>query len=129
MPKTAMDHLVLMVADLDRSVAWYDAFMPLVGFEKTREHVYQHTDGWAADLRPAGEEAQPYGRYNVGLNHIGLSVADNETVLAIRRAFAKKGFDVPDPQTFDDWATVVFFRDPDGMRWEVGPAAPEPTQQ
>ena len=61
MPKTAMDHLVLMVANLDRSVAWYDAFMPLVGFEKTREHVYQHTDGWAVDLRPAGEEAQPYG--------------------------------------------------------------------
>ena len=124
MPKTSMDHLVLAVADLETSVQWYDAFLPLLGFEKTREHVYLHADGWAVDVREAGEEAQPYGRYNVGLNHMGLSVADNETVLAIREAFAEKGFEVPEPQTFDGWATVVFFCDPDGMRWEIGPVEP-----
>ncbi len=129
MQKTAMDHLVLMVADLETSVAWYDAFMPLVGFEKTREHVYLHADGWAVELRIANENTPPYGRYNAGLNHVGLSAADGEAVLSIRKAFAEKGFDVPDPQVFDGWATVVFFRDPDGMRWEVGHAAPDRQQQ
>lgn len=122
MHKTSMDHLVLAVSDLPASVAWYDAFLPLLGFEKTRAHVYLHTDGWAVDLRPSPEGAEPYGRRNVGLNHMGLSVANNETVLAIRTAFAEKGFDVPKPQVFDGKATVVFFRDPDGMRWEIGPA-------
>lgn len=120
MQRTSIDHIVLLAGDLEKSVAWYDAFMPLVGFEKPRAHVYLHADGWAVELRPAEEGTPPYGRYNAGLNHIGLTAADGKAVLAVRDAFAAKGFDTPEPQIFNDYFTVIFFRDPDGMRWEIG---------
>lgn len=118
--RAALDHIVLLSGDINASVDWYDAFTSIVGFEKTRPHVYLHTDGWAIDLRAAQEDAAPYGRYNAGLNHIGLRVPDAKTVMAIRDAVAEKGFDVPEPQIFDGEETVVFFADPDGVRWEVG---------
>ena len=117
-----LDHIVLLASDMEAGVRWYDAFTPLLGFEKTREHIYLHANGWAIDLRPADEDGAPYGRYNAGLNHIGLRVGDADIVLAVREAFAAKGFEVPDPQVFDGVETVVFFADPDGVRWEVGHA-------
>ncbi|MHA7873263.1 MAG: VOC family protein [Hyphococcus sp.] len=122
--RAAMDHIVLSASDIDTSVAWYDAFTALLGFHKTRAHVYQHSDGWSIDLRPADADSAAYGRHNPGLNHIGLRAADAATVLALREAFLKKGFDAPEPQVFEDAGagaeTVVFFADPDGVRWEVG---------
>ena len=120
MTRAPLDHIVLMASDIDASVDWYDAFTPLLGFEKTRDHVYQHPDGWAIDLRAAKADAAPYGRHNAGLNHIGLRVESEKAVLAVRAGLAEKGYDVPAPQIFDGEETVVFFADPDGMRWEVG---------
>lgn len=120
MTRAPLDHIVLLAGDLAASVQWYDGFLPLFGFEKTRDHVYRHPDGWSVDLRPAGEDGAPYGRYNAGLNHIALRVADAASVLELRKAFMAKGFDAPDPQVFDNVETVVFFADPDGVRWEVG---------
>ena len=117
--QASLDHLVLLVSDMETSAAWYDAFTELVGFRKTRNHVYLHADGWAIDLRDASSGAQPYGRFNVGLNHFGLRVEDEKSVLALREAFAEKGFKVPKPQNFTDEVTAVFFNDPDGVRWEV----------
>ena len=114
------DHIVLLASDLEKSVRWYNAFTPLLGFQKTRDHVYLHSDGWAIDLRAAKKDAAPYGRYNAGLNHIGLRVENVDHVMAIRSDFAASGFSVPDPQIFDEEETVVFFKDPDGVRWEVG---------
>lgn len=118
--RAPLDHIVLLAGDLGASVKWYDAFLPLFGFEKTRDHVYLHPDGWSVDLRPAHADGPPYGRFNPGLNHIGLRVADAAGVLALREDFVAKGFDAPDPQVFDQVETVVFFADPDGVRWEVG---------
>lgn len=120
MSRALLDHIVLLAGDLAASAKWYDAFTVLLGFEKTRDHVYLHPDGWAVDLRPAKPGTAPYGRMNAGLNHIGLRLADAQAVLAIRAAFAAKGFDAPEPQVFDGVETVVFFPDPDGVRWEVG---------
>ena len=116
----ALDHIVLLASDLAQSVAWYDNFTQLLGFRKTGEHIYLHPDGWAIDLRAADKEGAPYGRFNAGLNHIGLRVETVDDVMAFRDAFAAKGFSVPEPQVFDDVETVVFFVDPDGMRWEIG---------
>ncbi len=117
--RTVMDHIVLLVSDLSQSALWYDAFLDVLGYRKIRAHVYLHPDGWAVDLREASESAVAYGRYNVGLNHMGLRVEDADAVLAVRAAFAEKGFEVPEPQVFNGEVTAVFFADPDGMRWEI----------
>jgi catechol 2,3-dioxygenase-like lactoylglutathione lyase family enzyme len=114
-----LDHMVLLVADIAASAVWYDAFTSLLGFGKISEHVYLHPGGWSIDLRQASDSAAPYGRYNVGLNHMGLRVEDAATALAVREAFAAKGFEVPEPQKFKGKISAVFFVDPDGMRWEL----------
>ncbi len=118
--RALFDHIVLLASDHAESVRWYDAFTPLLGFQKTRDHVYLHPDGWAIDLRAAKKDGAPYERFNVGLNHIGLRVKTPADVMAIRDAFAAGGFSVPEPQIFDEEETVVFFKDPDGVRWEIG---------
>ncbi len=118
--RTLFDHIVLLASDLVESARWYDAFTPLLGLRKTRDHVYLHPDGWAVDLRAAQKDSAPYGRYNAGLNHIGLRVGTCDEVMAVRDAFAASGFEVPEPQIFDEEETVVFFKDPDGVRWEIG---------
>lgn len=115
-----LDHIVLLASDLGQSARWYDAFTPLLGFEKTSRHIYLHPDGWAIDLRAADKNGDAYGRFNPGLNHIGLRVENADQVLAFRDAFAAKGFAVPEPQIFDEVETVMFFADPDGVRWEIG---------
>ena len=38
-----IDHVTLLVSSLDRSMPYYDHLLPLVGFCKTRDHVW--TDG------------------------------------------------------------------------------------
>ncbi len=117
--RAVIDHMVLLVGDIAASAAWYDAFLGVLGFRKTRAHVYLGPDDWVVDLREASDSAAAYGRYNAGLNHIGLRVEDADTVLAVRDAFAAKGFEVPEPQIFNGKTTAVFFADPDGMRWEI----------
>jgi len=117
--RALIDHIVLLAGDITASAAWYDAFLGVLGFRKTRAHVYLGPDDWVVDLRAASGSAEAYGRYNVGLNHIGLRVEDADAVLAVRKAFAAKGFEVPEPQIFKGEITAVFFVDPDGMRWEI----------
>jgi catechol 2,3-dioxygenase-like lactoylglutathione lyase family enzyme len=118
--RALIDHIVLLAGDITASAAWYDAFLGVLGFRKTRAHVYLSPDDWVVDLRAASDSAEPYGRYNVGLNHIGLRVEDANAVLAVRDAFAAKGFAVAEPEVFKGKVTAVFFTDPDGMCWEIG---------
>ncbi len=118
--RALMDHIVLLAGDIAASAAWYDAFLGILGFRKTRAHVYLSPDDWVVDLRAASDSAEPYGRYNAGLNHIGLRVEDADAVLAVRDAFAAKGFEVPEPEVFEGKVIAVFFTDPDGMCWEIG---------
>lgn len=113
-----LDHMVIMVRSLEASLPWYDAMLGLLGFTKTRDHVWANEDGVAIDLKQAKIDTQDYGRYAPGLNHLGFTAPDAAALDAVRDGMAAAGFDVPEMQHFDhDLAT--FFRDPDGMRVEV----------
>lgn len=110
--------MVIMVRSLEISLPWYDAMLGLLGFEKTRDHVWANADGVAIDLRQAEAETEDYARYAPGLNHLGFVASDRAAMDAVRDGMEAAGFDVPDMQHFgQDMAT--FFRDPDGMRVEV----------
>ncbi|MBC2778013.1 VOC family protein [Parasphingopyxis marina] len=114
-----LDHLVILVSSYDESLPWYGALLPLLGFEKTRDHVWVNGQGIGFDVRLAEEDARPYERFGAGLNHIGLEVETVEALEAVRAAMAEAGFPVPEIQPFGE-DRACFFKDPDGLRVEVG---------
>ena len=113
-----LDHLVILVSDLDASLPWYAAVLGALGFEKTRDHVWLNADGQAIDLKQAEDLSRPYGRFAPGLNHTGFRARDLAALEAVRSEVAAAGFEVPEVQDFGD-DRAVFLLDPDGMRIEV----------
>ena len=113
------DHLVIMVRSLDVSLPWYETMLSLLGFTKTRDHVWSGKDGVAIDLREAKPGTSDYERFAPGLNHLGFTASDETAHDALRAAIAEGGFEVPDKQVFGEEGTATFFRDPDGMRIEI----------
>lgn len=114
-----LDHLVIMVRSLEVSLPWYTKLLGLLGFRKTREHVWLNADGVAIDLKQAEPGTCDYERYAPGLNHAGFTAPDEQAHEAVRAAMGEAGFDVPEKQVFGKQATATFFRDPDGMRIEI----------
>lgn len=110
--------MVILVRSLEQSLPWYDAMLGLIGFKKTRDHVWLSDDGLALDLKQAKSDTADYARYAPVLNHLGFTAPDDAALDAVRDGMAKAGFEVPDKQYFDG-ETATFFRDPEGMRVEV----------
>lgn len=113
-----LDHIVLAVSDLGRSVPYYDVLFELLGLTKTREHVYASEQGWAFDLRTAAEPTYAYRRSGVGVNHIAMAAVNRAQVDQVARSMAAAGFDVPETQVIGD-AYALFMKDADGMRIEI----------
>ena len=113
-----LDHMVVLVRSLEASLPWYATMLELIGFSKTRDHVWLSDDGLAIDLKKAKKGTSDYARYAPGLNHLGFTAPDLATLDAVRAGMADAGFEVPEKQFFSD-ETATFFRDPDGMRVEI----------
>jgi catechol 2,3-dioxygenase-like lactoylglutathione lyase family enzyme len=126
---TAMDHIVLNVADIDRSLEFYTEVLGLdgervdefrsgkVGFPSVRIN-----EGTIIDLFPA-RERQPTGeKINGNLNHFCLVVDAGEFAAAVEhlkhsRIAIREG-------PVSRWgargrATSVYFLDPDGNEVEI----------
>jgi catechol 2,3-dioxygenase-like lactoylglutathione lyase family enzyme len=111
-----LDHIVILVRSLDGSLPWYSALLGLLGFEKTRDHVWWNGE-FAFDLKEAQPETRGYERFGPGLNHLGFTAAGEVELDRVRDGMIAAGFEVPDKQKFGaDIAT--FFRDPDRRRVE-----------
>jgi len=112
-----LDHVVILVRSLERSLPWYSAMLGALGFDKTRDHVWSNGTV-ALDLKEARPGTPDYERYAPGLNHLGFTAPDRAAFDEVRSAIADAGFEVPDAQDLHgDLAT--FFKDPDCMRLEV----------
>jgi catechol 2,3-dioxygenase-like lactoylglutathione lyase family enzyme len=113
-----LDHIVILVRSLDASLQWYATLLALIGFQKTRDHVWINEDGVAIDIKQAAPEGRAYERYAPGLNHVGFTAASPGDLMRVRAGMAAKGFTVPEEQSFGA-DRALFFADPDGMRVEV----------
>ncbi len=113
-----LDHLVILVTDLNRSLAFYDTLMPLLGLDKLREHVYANRDGLQLDLKQAPDTEHSYHRFAPGLNHLGFSTSSKHVLEQVAATMRDSGLQVPAIQQFDS-GYAIFFKDPDGMRIEV----------
>jgi len=113
-----LDHIVILLADLESGLGFYEALLPLLGFEKTRDHVFGNADGLFLDFKQAGQPEHAYQRHAPGLNHLGFTAPDSATIRAVQSAMAQAGFEVPDIQHFPD-SDALFLKDAEGMRIEV----------
>ena len=114
-----LDHIVILLSDPDRCIGFYESLLPLLGFSKTRDHVFANAEGIHLDFRAADEPERGYHRYAPGLNHMGFTAAGRNAIERIGEAMAAAGFDVPAIQEFED-GSALFLKDHDGMRIEVG---------
>lgn len=112
------DHVTILVGSIDHSMPYYDALLPLLGFEKSKPHIWTDGDGFFLQFLEAHADTAPYERYGAGMNHIGFGAPSSEAVEDVRRKMAEAGFDVPEIQRMKG-ATALFMKDPDGIRFEI----------
>lgn len=122
-------HVDLAVSDVERSLAFYLGVLGPLGasefrryptYRGTEEVVYLRIGNQALGLRQADGGEHRY--YDVGLEHLAVSVESREEVDATYERCRKLGVKVHFPPEEDRdepgyWALFVF--DPDGFRIEV----------
>ena len=113
-----LDHIVILLSDLKSGLPFYEALLPLIGFTRSRDHVFGNQDEVYLDLKQAGKPQHHYERHAPGLNHLGFTAPDREAIEGVRQAMAAAGFEVPEIQEFGD-GSALFLKDIDGMRIEV----------
>lgn len=113
-----VDHATIMVRSPIESAVYYDALLPLLGFSKLRDQSWKNDNDFHLQFFAAKADTHRYERYGPGLNHLGFSAPDPESVHAIRAAMASAGFPAPEIQNIGG-ATALFMTDPDGLRFEI----------
>ena len=116
LPKT---HISLNVHDVERSVAFYEAFFGVSAHK--RRPGYANFDLAAPPLKLALQEFSPAQGGGM-LSHLGIQVGTSEEVQAARERLIASGL-----ATFDEGDTTccyarqdkVWATDPDGNGWEV----------
>ncbi|TQV72338.1 glyoxalase [Aliikangiella marina] len=113
-----LDHLVILLTDLKANIDFYDALLPLIGFEKTRDNVFVNREGIYLDFRQADEPNHEYRRYAPGLNHLGFTCENKAALIQVKEKLTEAGFHSPEIQVFPD-GEAIFFKDKEGMRVEL----------
>jgi catechol 2,3-dioxygenase-like lactoylglutathione lyase family enzyme len=124
---SGIDHLYLAVRDLERSVAFWDPVMRLLGFRKGTKpiggepHVHYFNPVTQITLRPA-RGTTPHDPYAAGLHHLCLRVETRADVEAAATGLRALGVDATTPAFYPEYAPdyyAAFFSDPDGLRIEI----------
>ncbi|MFG1947075.1 VOC family protein [Nonomuraea sp. NPDC048826] len=124
-----LGHIGVNVRDLARARAYYDAFMPLVGFESffaaDDEFSYRPAGGKPGTylfFYPALEDGG-YSRHRPGLQHLAFMVRTREDVDRLHDWAVRQGANViSTPQEFPQYGPAhyaSFWEDADGVMLEV----------
>jgi len=125
---SAVDHIYVAVTDLERSVAFYDPVMKLLGFRKGTKpiagepHVHYFNPVTQYTLRPAHRAGAVHDPYRPGLHHLCFRLDGRDQVDAAARGLQRLGIEVSEPGLYPEYASdyyATFFFDPDGIRLEL----------
>jgi glyoxylase I family protein len=125
-----VDHLDLVVSDLERSLSFYRGLLEPLGYGRATEIVgeqgepvvYLHGRGLVAVSLRAATTPGPHDRYRIGLHHLAFRAPSREAVDERLRWVRGQGVEVEnDPKEYDyePGYYAGFFRDPDGIKLEV----------
>jgi glyoxylase I family protein len=134
-----VDHLDLVVTDLERSLAFYRELLEPLGYEWTSEiagergervvYIGGGSGGGAAGHvsvslreRQSDAHATPYDRYAVGIHHLAFVAASRDQVEERAAWLRDQGARIesdPREYAYTPGYYAVFFYDPDGIKLEV----------
>jgi glyoxylase I family protein len=115
-----IDHLSLTVTDLDVSERFYTevlGFAVLVDFGYVRSLWHRPTGFFLSLIRHDEGRAGPFSELNPGVDHIGLTAADRDELVAWEDRFRAAGVDFT-PVRDMPFGFHLNFRDPDGIALE-----------
>jgi catechol 2,3-dioxygenase-like lactoylglutathione lyase family enzyme len=130
----AIDHLDLVVTDLERGLAFYRGLLEPLGYTRQSEIVGERGErvvylgreprGGSLSLRAAqsGAHETPYDRYAVGIHHICFAAQSRELVDQIAGSVPSLGGTIESEPAEYDYTPgyyAVFLHDPDGLKLEV----------
>lgn len=137
----AIDHLDLVVSDLDASLAFYRGLLGPMGYvregviagERGEPVTYLNhlADGGSVSLRQcqSGGHEVPYDRYAVGIHHIAFAAPSRQVVDERSRWLTEYGATIesgPEEYDYVPGYYAVFFHDPDGIKLEIVHQASDP---
>jgi len=130
----AIDHLDLVVSDLERSLRFYTELLRPLGYvrqseiegERGERVVYVGRPGGFGSVslreRQSHERQAPYDRYDLGIHHIAFSATWRETVDERAQWLRDNGVTIESGPKEHEYAPgyyAVFFYDPDGLKLEI----------
>lgn len=134
----AIDHLDLVVSDLDRALNFYGGLLGPLGYVHTGEiggergervvYLSRHGGGGSVSLRVAqsAERSATYDRYSIGLHHLCFSASSRTRVDAAATWMESEGIDLggeietaPREYGYTPGYYALFVHDPDGIKLEV----------
>ena len=131
-----IDHIQITVRDMAAAIEFYDKFLPLLGFngkssatiEEHDFHVveYKHPRMCFAITSPrtAFREDHVHRRKPGSLHHLAFRARSREEVDRVHEALKALGAEiVTPPRLYPEYTPsgyyAVFFKDPDGIKYEV----------
>jgi glyoxylase I family protein len=128
-----VDHLDLVVTDLERSLEFYNGLLQPLGFTRNSEIEGERgervvyiggTGGASVSLRQAQSDAHPtpYDRYAVGVHHVAFFADSREAVDERAAWLRERGAEIESEPAEYDYTPgyyAVFFYDPDGIKLEI----------
>jgi glyoxylase I family protein len=127
----AIDHLDLVVSDLERSLAFYSELLRPLGYVRRSEIVGERGERVVYVGRPGAsgsvsvrERQSPgeHDRYAIGLHHLAFSAPFREVVDACAAWLREQGHTIesgPEEYGYAPGYYAVFFYDPDGIKLEI----------
>lgn len=112
----ALDHLTILWSNPERSRAWYEIILPLLGFRRKKPEIWHNGAGLFLQFRPAEQGTSPYERHGAGLNHLGFRASSRDAVAAVHRAVTDAGYEARLQELGP--VLALFLPDPDGLRFE-----------
>jgi glyoxylase I family protein len=133
--RQGVDHLDLVVSDLEASLEFYGGLLGPLGYtrrseiqgERGERVVYLGTeDGPEASIslreRHCKVRETPYERYDLGIHHLAFAAPSRE-VVDERAAWAREaGAEIesgPKEYQYTEGYYAVFLHDPDGLKLEI----------
>ena len=128
-----VDHLDLVVTDLERSLGFYNGLLGPLGFTRNSEIEGERGErvvyiggagGASVSLREAQSDAHatPYERYAVGIHHLCFGAASRAVVDERAAWLRERGATIesePREYEYTPGYYAVFFHDPDGIKLEI----------
>jgi glyoxylase I family protein len=129
-----IDHLDLVVTDLERSLAFYRGLLTPLGYARESTIVGERGErvvslgraggGGSIGLRERQSDAHavPYDRYAIGVHHLAFAASSRAVVDDRAWWLAHQGTTIesgPEEYAYAPGYYAVFFYDPDGIKLEV----------